>query len=102
MPRGGGGREGRGRPVSAPKTAELPDRQLQIQLDVKLSWFIFGTWQVVLMATVVGVAAGYAQAVEWGETPVFVDPLAQVGLILVTIIFLAPILRTTGPMYVTV
>ncbi len=79
----------------------VPRLTLRPVLNVKLSWFIFGAWQVVLIGTVVGIAAGYAQAVEWGETPVFVDPLAQVGLILVAINFLAPILKTTGPMYVT-
>ncbi len=69
--------------------------------SVKLSWFIFYAWQVVVLATAIGILAGYAQAVEWGETPQFIDPLALVGLVLVAANFLTPILRTTGPMYVT-
>ncbi len=79
----------------------VPRLTLRPVLSRKLSWFIFGAWQVVLIATVVGIAMGHAQAVEWGETPIFVDPLALVGLILVAINFLHPILKTTGPMYVT-
>ena len=70
-------------------------------LDRRLSWFIFFAWQAILVATVVGVLCGEAQALEWGETPVWIDPVAQLGLILVAINFLTPILKTRGPMYVT-
>lgn len=66
-----------------------------------LSWFIFWAWQAVVLATVVGVLLGEAQALEWGETPIWVDPVAQVGLILVAINFLTPIMKVQGPMYVT-
>ncbi len=70
-------------------------------LDRRLSWFIFFAWQAILVATVVGVLFGEAQALEWGETPVWIDPVAQLGLILVAINFLTPILKTKGPMYVS-
>jgi cytochrome c oxidase cbb3-type subunit 1 len=70
-------------------------------LSVGLSWFIFAAWQVVVLATVVGLLVGEAQGIEWGETPVWIDPLALAGLLLVNINFLPPILRTTGPLYVT-
>ena len=66
-----------------------------------LSWFIFFTWQGVLVATVAGLLGGQAQALEWGETPVWVDPVALLGLILVAINFLTPIMKVQGPMYVT-
>jgi cytochrome c oxidase cbb3-type subunit 1 len=66
-----------------------------------LSWFIFFAWQAVVLATVVGLLTGQAQAVEWGETPVWVDPVALLGLILVAANFLPPIFKTQGPMYVT-
>ncbi len=36
-----------------------------------------------------------------GETPVWIDPVAQLGLLLVAINFGDPILRVKGPMYVT-
>jgi cytochrome c oxidase cbb3-type subunit 1 len=38
---------------------------------------------------------------EWGETPVWIDPLATVGLFLVLINFVVPIARTPGPVYVS-
>ncbi|NOX59893.1 MAG: cytochrome oxidase [Planctomycetes bacterium] len=66
-----------------------------------LSYFIFFTWQGVLVATVVGLLLGEAQALEWGETPVWIDPVALLGLILVAINFFVPMMKTTGPMYVT-
>jgi cytochrome c oxidase cbb3-type subunit 1 len=79
----------------------VPRLALRPVLSDKLSWFIFFAWQVVVIGTVVGILGGGAQAVEWGETPVWIDPLALVGLILVAINFLAPILKTSGPMYVS-
>lgn len=66
-----------------------------------LSYFIFFAWQAVVLATVVGLLTGQAQAVEWGETPTWVDPVALAGLILVAVNFLHPILQVQGPMYVT-
>jgi len=79
----------------------VPRLTLRRVLSVKLSWFIFAAWQVVVLSTVVGLLTGYAQAVEWGETPIFIDPLAVAGLILVAINFLTPILKSKGPMYVS-
>ncbi len=79
----------------------VPRLTLRRVLSVKLSYFIFFAWQGVLLATVIGLLTGYAQAVEWGETPIFVDPVALLGLILVAINFLTPILKAKGPMYVT-
>jgi len=66
-----------------------------------LSWVIFGAWQVVVTATAVGILAGQAQGVEWGETPVWIDPVALLGLLLVAILFLTPIIQTPGPLYVS-
>jgi cytochrome c oxidase cbb3-type subunit 1 len=66
-----------------------------------LSWFIFWAWQVVVMSTAVGILAGEAQGVEWGETPVWIDPLALAGLLLVTINFMVPIVKTPAPLYVS-
>lgn len=79
----------------------IPRLTLKPVLSKQLSWFIFGAWQVVVLATAGGIIAGEAQGIEWGETPVWIDPLALVGLLLVAINFLAPILRTPGPLYVT-
>jgi len=79
----------------------VPRLTLRPVLSRALSYFIFAAWQVVLIATVVGILAGYAQGVEWGETPTFIDPLALAGLLLVAVNFMAPITRTKGPLYVS-
>jgi cytochrome c oxidase cbb3-type subunit 1 len=70
-------------------------------LNIGLSWAIFWAWQIVVLATAVGLILGQAQALEWGETPVWIDPLAQVGLLLVAVDLMVPIARTQGPLYVT-
>ncbi|MCA8990783.1 MAG: cbb3-type cytochrome c oxidase subunit I [Planctomycetaceae bacterium] len=79
----------------------VPRLTLKPVLDKRLSWFIFAAWQVVVGATAVGILIGHAQGLEWGETPVWIDPLAQVGLLLVAINFMAPIISQQGPIYVT-
>jgi cytochrome c oxidase cbb3-type subunit 1 len=65
-----------------------------------LSWLIFITWQVIVLATAVGILLGQAQGVEWGETPVWIDPIAMAGLICVMINFMVPIAKAQGPLYV--
>jgi cytochrome c oxidase cbb3-type subunit 1 len=66
-----------------------------------LSYAIFAAWQLVVLSTAVGILLGEAQGLEWGETPVWIDPVALLGLLLVAINFVVPIARTSGPMYVT-
>jgi cytochrome c oxidase cbb3-type subunit 1 len=79
----------------------VPRLTLHRVLDRRLSYFIFAAWQVVVLATAVGILLGQAQALEWGETPVWIDPLAFAGLVLVAINYLAPVVRLTGPLYVS-
>lgn len=79
----------------------IPRLTLKPVLSRPLSYFIFVAWQVVVLSTAIGILMGQAQGVEWGETPVWIDPLALVGLALVAVNFMAPIVRTTGPLYVT-
>jgi len=59
-----------------------------------LGWFIFVAWQLVLLSTFFGIILGFAQGVEWAETPTFIDPIVVVGLICVAVNFLTPIIRT--------
>jgi cytochrome c oxidase cbb3-type subunit 1 len=47
-----------------------------------------------MVLTIGGQLMGYGQAIEWGETPVFVDPLILVGLVLLVVNLSVPILRT--------
>ncbi|MEM9353398.1 MAG: cbb3-type cytochrome c oxidase subunit I [Planctomycetota bacterium] len=79
----------------------VPRLTLKPVLNKALSYFIFAAWQVVVLATAVGLILGQAQGVEWGETPVWIDPLALAGLALVAVNFMAPIIQTKGPLYVT-
>ncbi|NIL99394.1 MAG: cytochrome oxidase [Acidobacteria bacterium] len=60
----------------------------------RLGWTILVAWNAIVLATYVGLHLGQAQAVEWGETPVWVDPLVVVGAILVWIQFYTPIVKT--------
>jgi cytochrome c oxidase cbb3-type subunit 1 len=71
-------------------------------LDDRLGWLIFGAWQLVMVLTIGGQLAGYGQAIEWGETPIFVDPLVMVGLVLLVVNLSVPILKSAeGGLYVT-
>ena len=70
-------------------------------LNIGLSWAIFWAWQLVVGATAVGLLLGQAQAVEWGETPIWIDPVAQLGLLLVSINYIPPIAKVEGPLYVS-
>ncbi|MEW4530918.1 cbb3-type cytochrome c oxidase subunit I [Maioricimonas sp. JC845] len=79
----------------------VPRLTLHPVLNRKLSWFIYAAWQVVVVGTAIGLIFGEAQPLEWGETPVWIDPLAQLGLLLVAINFMAPITQTKGPLYVS-
>lgn len=79
----------------------VPRLSLRPVLDKRLSLFIFAAWQAVVLSTAVGLLLGEAQGLEWGETPVWIDPLAQAGLLLVAINFGYPIIKVKGPMYVT-
>jgi len=63
-------------------------------LSDPLGWVIFGAWQLFMILTIVGQLAGYGQGIEWGETPIFVDPLILVGLVLLVVNLSVPILRT--------
>ncbi len=79
----------------------VPRMTLHPVLNKKLSWFIFFVWQAIVLVTALGLSLGQAQALEWGETPTYVDPVALLGLILVAINFMVPIARSTGPLYVS-
>ena len=65
-------------------------------------WLIWSAWNAIILLTFVGLTAGEAQAIEWGETPTWVDPLVVVGAVLVWIQFYRPIIKSTErAMYVS-
>jgi cytochrome c oxidase cbb3-type subunit 1 len=72
----------------------IPRLTKQAILSDRLGWLIFAAWQLVMSLTIIGQLAGFGQAVEWGETPVFVDPLVLVGLVLLVVNLATPILRS--------
>lgn len=75
----------------------IPRLTRQPILSDRLGWLIFAAWQLILVLTIGGILAGYGQAIEWGETPVFVDPLVVVGLVLLVVNLSVPIFRTEEP-----
>jgi cytochrome c oxidase cbb3-type subunit 1 len=71
-------------------------------LSAKLSWVVFWAWQLIVGATAVGVLGGQAQGIEWGETPVWIDPVVCVGAVLLIANTATPILKVRGrKLYVT-
>lgn len=80
----------------------IPRLTGQKVLSAKLSWLIFGAWQLIVTLTVVGIDLGYMQAIEWGETPIFVDPLVIIGAALLIVNWATPIFKVRKrPLYVT-
>jgi cytochrome c oxidase cbb3-type subunit 1 len=71
----------------------IPRLTGQRVLSRKLSRVIFFAWQGVVLATAVGIMVGEAQAIEWGETPVWVDPIAVVGVLMLITNVSAPIFK---------
>jgi len=71
-------------------------------LSRTLSWVVFWAWQLIVATAAGGIVLGYAQAVEWGETPTFVDPFVLAGAALLIANVGTPILRiATRKLYVT-
>ncbi len=58
-----------------------------------VSRLVFVTWQGIVLATAVGILGGHAQAVEWGETPIWVDPVVILGAVLLIANVGTPIFR---------
>jgi cytochrome c oxidase cbb3-type subunit I len=55
---------------------------------------ILAAWNLIILLTLVGIQMGQAQGIEWGETPVWVDPLVVVGAVLVWLQFYPPIIKS--------
>ncbi len=70
----------------------------------KLGWFIFYAYNALVLATVVLILGGHAQALEWGETPKILDPLISIVVVLFVINLVAgPIWQARGkPFYVSI
>ncbi|MFQ5478729.1 MAG: cbb3-type cytochrome c oxidase subunit I [Candidatus Binatia bacterium] len=68
----------------------------------RLSWVVFWAWQALVGVAAAGILLGEAQAVEWGETPTWIDPFILVGAALLIFNLIVPIFkRRDRNMYVT-
>ena len=71
-------------------------------LSRKLSWFVFWAWQAIVGVAALGILAGKAQGIEWGETPTFIDPVVLVGGAFLAANIATPILKVRHkPLYVS-
>ena len=72
-------------------------------LSKKLSWVVFWAWQATIAAVAVTILMGYGQAIEWGETPTFLDPVIILGAALMIANFATPIIKAAKgkKLYVT-
>lgn len=68
----------------------------------QLSWLICFAWQFIVLCAAGGIVFGQAQAIEWGETPKWVDHMVVVGVALLIVNLIVPIFKTRGQkLYVT-
>ncbi len=87
----------------------VPNMSNRRVLSNLMGWAIGGLWNFIMALTIVGILGGFAQAVEWGETPngliallrgdphiFFVDELMMVGLSLVAVQFIVPVVQSYG------
>ncbi len=77
----------------------------------KLGRLIFWVWQIIVVATILGILLNRAQAIEWGETPtgfrpgtfelnfIPVDLLVVVGAVLLVIQFFTPLYKARDQKY---
>jgi len=59
----------------------LPKLTQKPILSEKFGWFCFYVYNTLILLTVVMILGGFAQAVEWGETPVLLDPFIAVAAV---------------------
>lgn len=83
-------------------------------LSTAHGWLTLGVWNLGVVVAVLGLLGGYAQAVEWGETPngvvallagdphiFFADELLFLGLIFIAVQFFPPMFSLREPMYIS-
>ncbi len=59
----------------------LPKLTQKPILSEKFGWFCFYAYNFLILLTVVMILGGYAQAQEWGETPLILDPFIAVAAV---------------------
>ena len=73
-------------------------------LSEKLGWIVFWTYNILIIATVLMILGGFAQALEWGETPKVLDPLIALVVVcyVLNIVYGSIWKGREEPFYVTV
>lgn len=66
---------------------------VRVASEMLLGRVILYVWNLLILATVVMILGGHAQAIEWGETPVILDPLFLLGLLLAAVQFGTPLFK---------
>jgi cytochrome c oxidase cbb3-type subunit 1 len=94
----------------------VPRSNKQRVLNNRLGWLLFSLWNFAVILAIPGFLTGYAQGVEWGETPnglmrliggeahiFFVDELIVLGFVLLTLQFFVPLLLAgvNAPLYIS-
>jgi len=72
----------------------IPRLTRQPVLSESLNRIVFALWQGMVGLTYVGILFGQAQGIEWGETPIFVDPLVAIAWVLLVVNLATPIIRS--------
>ena len=71
-------------------------------LSSKLSYLIFYVYNGLILANVLMILGGYAQGLEWAETPKLLDPFITLGVLLLVINLITPIVKARAKkMYVS-
>lgn len=69
----------------------------------KFGVFLFYVYNTLVLATVGLILCGFAQGIEWGETPKILDPFIAVGVVAIVFNMLYPVWQARGKhFYVTV
>ncbi|MCP5463543.1 MAG: cbb3-type cytochrome c oxidase subunit I [Deltaproteobacteria bacterium] len=72
-------------------------------LSEKLGWVVFYVYNVLILATVVLILAGFGQGLEWAETPRVLDPFIAIFVVLLVVNLVTPMWKARSkPFYVSV
>ncbi len=81
----------------------IPKLTQQPILSKKLGWFVFYAYNTLILLTVALILGGQAQALEWGETPIILDPFIAIVVVCFVVNIITSIFRARSkPFYVSV
>jgi len=74
----------------------IPKLTARPVLSERISSLCFWVYNSLVIATVVMILAGFAQGLEWAETPQVLDPFIALAVVLLVINLLAPVWKARG------